>query len=212
MAETLTERVYRMLREDIVNLRMKPGDQISEVKLAEIYNVSRGPIRNAVQKLQQENLVVVKPQVGTIITPISFEKAGDILEIRLLLEPHTAEIAAKHIQEEDIEFLEKKFEELNSSGDREKLFETDIALHQTIWRLCGNKEIPKIINGYWDEIQRTRLSTINLANRLVPTVTEMKKIFEALKARNPEGARESMYAHILNIKNAIETVLKRNFE
>ena len=212
MAETLTERVYRMLREDIVNLRMKPGDKISEVKLAEIYNVSRGPIRNAVQKLQQENLVVVKPQVGTIITPISFEKAGDILEIRLLLEPHAAEIAAKHIQEEDIEFLEKKFEELNSSEDREKLFETDIALHHTIWRLCGNKEIPNIINGYRDEIQRIRLSTIDLANRLVPTVTEMKKIFEALKARNPEGARESMYAHILNIKNAIETVLNRNLE
>ena len=211
MAETLTERVYRMLREDIVNLRMKPGDQISEVKLAEIYNVSRGPIRNAVQKLQQENLVVVKPQVGTIITPISFEKAGDILEIRLLLEPHAAEIAAKHIQEEDIEFLEKKFEELNSSEDREKLFETDIVLHQTIWRLCGNKEIPNIINGYRDEIQRIRLSTIDLANRLVPTLTEMKKIFEALKARNPEGARESMYAHILNIKNAIEAV-NRNLE
>ena len=212
MAETLTERVYRMLREDIVNLRMKPGDKISEVKLTEIYNVSRGPIRNAVQKLQQENLVVVKPQVGTIITPISFEKAGDILEIRLLLEPHAAEIAAKHIQEEDIEFLEKKFEELNSSEDREKLFETDIALHQTIWRLCGNKEISNIINGYRDEIQRIRLSTIDLANRLVPTVTEMKKIFEALKARNPEGARESMYAHILNIKNAIEAVLNRNLE
>jgi DNA-binding GntR family transcriptional regulator len=56
MAETLTERVYRVLREDIVNLRMKPGDKISEVKLAEIYNVSRGPIRNVIQKLQQENL------------------------------------------------------------------------------------------------------------------------------------------------------------
>ena len=210
MAETLTERVYRVLREDIVNLRMKPGYKISEAKLAEIYNVSRGPIRNVIQKLQQENLVVVKPQVGTIIAPISLENARDILEIRLLLEPHAAEIAAKHIQEEDIEFLEKKFEELNSSEDREKLFEADITLHQTIWRLCGNKEIANIINGYRDEIQRIRLSTLDLANRLVPTVTEMKKIFEALKARNPEGARESMYAHILNIKSAIEAVLNRN--
>ncbi|MGB5745772.1 MAG: GntR family transcriptional regulator [Desulfobacterales bacterium] len=211
MAETLTEKVYRVLREDIVNLRMKPGDKISEVKLADIYNVSRGPIRNVIQKLQQENLVVVKPQVGTVIAPISLENARDILEIRLLLEPHAAEIAAKHIQEEDIEFLENKFEELNSSEDLEKLFETDIALHQTIWRLCGNKIIPNIINSYRDEIQRIRLSTIDLANRLVPTVTEMKKIFEALKARSPEGARESMYAHILNIKNAIEAV-NRNLE
>jgi DNA-binding GntR family transcriptional regulator len=175
--------------------------------MANIYNVSRGPIRNAIQKLQQENLVVVKPQIGTIITPISLEKAGDILEIRLLLESHAAAVAARNITDEDITLLESKFRELNYSEDRDKLFETDILLHKTIWKHCENREIPAIINNYRDEIERIRRSTLELGNRLVPSVSEMKDIVEALKARDPVRAGDAMRAHILNIKNAIETVL-----
>lgn len=214
MAETLTEKVYRKLRDDIINLRIPPGEKISEVKLADKYKVSRAPIRNVIQKLQQENLVVVKPQVGTIIMPVSLEKAGDILEIRLWLEPRAAEVAAQKVTAEDIRQLQLRFDELekdepDGEEKREKLFATDILLHQTIWKRCGNNEISYIINNYRDEIQRIRLSTLAYANRNIPTVREIEEIFKALKAQDANRAQKAMYEHIKNIKDAIEMILKK---
>ena len=84
MAKTLTEEVYDRLREDIINLRLEPGEKVSEERLARRYSVSRAPIRDAIQKLLQEELVLVKPQVGTIIMPISLMRIRDVVEVRML--------------------------------------------------------------------------------------------------------------------------------
>lgn len=211
MKKSLAEHIYETLRKDIVELRIKPGEKLSEAQLAKRFNVSRAPIRDVIQKLQQEEFVLVKPQIGTIIMPISFKKARDILEIRLLLEPYAAEVAARYVTDEDLDLLKFNLEQLarkqdSSEEKREKLFATDSLLHQTIWRLCGNREIYNIIYNYRDEIQRIRLSTLELAQRLVPTEKEMWQIYEALKRRDAQHARETMYTHLLNIEKAIESI------
>ena len=213
MRKTLSEEIYEVVKQDIIELRIKPGEKISEAKLAQRYNVSRAPIRNVIQKLQQEEFVLVKPQVGTIIMPISLKKAQDILQIRLLLETHAAETAAARVTDRDLEQLEASFQRLrkrqkDSEEKRKELFATDSLLHQIIWMLSGNREIFTIINNYRDETNRIRLSTLELANRLVPSEEEMKAIYRALKNRNPQEAREAMRVHIGNIMEAIESGIK----
>ncbi|NLC54114.1 MAG: GntR family transcriptional regulator [Firmicutes bacterium] len=200
------------MRADINSLKLKPGEKISEARMAKKYNVSRAPVRDAIRRLQQDKLVLVKPQIGTIVAPVSLEKARDICQVRLLLEPYAAEIAAKRITDEDIEKLDKQFALLSSLDNKwevkEKcIYETDSILHQMIWRLCGNKEIYQIIDGYQDEVHRIRQSTLKLANRAVPSEVEMRKIYQALRNKDPLAAREAMYEHILNLMIAVEGVL-----
>jgi DNA-binding GntR family transcriptional regulator len=214
MKKTLADHIYDTLRKDIIELRIKPGEKLSEAQLAKRFNVSRAPIRGVIQKLQQEEFVLVKPQIGTIIMPISFKKARDILEVRLLLEPYAAEIAARNVTDDDLEVLKFNLERLAKKQDdleaqREKLFAADSLLHQTIWRLSGNKEIYTIINTYRDEIQRIRLATLELADRFIPSEKEMWQIYEALAQRDPERAREVMYVHLSNIKSALESIAEK---
>jgi DNA-binding GntR family transcriptional regulator len=209
---TTIDYIYESLRSDIIKLKLKPGEKISETQIAAQYNVSRAPVRDAIRMLKQDKLVFVKPQIGTIISPVSLEKAKDICQVRLLLEPFAAEIAAEKIIQDDLCVLSEQFKKLaNISGETETkkqcIFETDNILHRTIWRVCGNMEIYHIIDGYKDEIHRIRLATLKLANRTLPTKEEMRSIYEALLGKNPIASRNAMFTHILNLKTTVEEVL-----
>src|SRR5690606_42140978 len=118
MRKTSTDLIYEAMRDDINNLRLKPGEKISEVRMAKKYNVSRAPVRDAIRRLQQDKLVLVKPQIGTIVAPVSLEKARDSCQVRLLLEPYAAEIAAKWINDEYIEEPDKQFALLSSTDNK----------------------------------------------------------------------------------------------
>jgi DNA-binding GntR family transcriptional regulator len=213
----LTDTIYESLRRDILESTLRPGEKLSEVRLAKRFNVSRAPIRDAIARLQQENLVLVKPQVGTLIMPVSSAKARNVLQIRLLLESYAAEVAALHLTPEDREILAQRFEKLariNKAGEdkKQQLFETDKLLHKVIWERCGNPEIKNIINRYRDEMQRIRRSTVDLGDRLTPSEMEMKEIYRALLAKNPIRARKAMVTHLLKIRKAIETILPQDDE
>lgn len=143
---TISTVIYESLKSSIINLEYTPGEKISEVKIATTFGVSRAPVRNALQRLQQEGLVQIKPQSGTIIAPLpSIKQAMDICGIRLLLEPYAAERAATVITEEekiplyDFQLKTKNFIS-NKIQNRSKSFrmctprhEPAKNLHATMW-------------------------------------------------------------------------------
>ncbi len=210
---TLTDHIYESLRDDILELRLRPGEKLSEVKLAERYGVSRAPIRNVIARLEQAKLVVVRPQIGTLISPISFEKLLDILEVRLLLEPQAAAAAAERIDAGDLELLDEAFrrfekETADSEAGRKAHFETDALLHRTVWKWCGNAEIAHILESYRGEIYRIRISNSELAHRLVPTAAEMRVIYQAIRSHSAEEAREAMRRHVFNTRQTVAGLLE----
>lgn len=209
---TIGDQVYKALRREIIEMRIKPGEKLSEVQVAERFNVSRAPVRDAIRRLQQENLVLVKPQVGTIVSQIVPDQATEICEVRLLLEPHATFVAAGRVSEADLDLLRVAFDRMltlpeGSEERRELVFKTDNNLHKTIWISGNNREIDNILNRYMDRMRRIQLATVELANRLTPSEREMRQIFEGLQARDAERARDAMKVHLLNIKKAIDAVM-----
>lgn len=210
---TIGDQVYRTLRREIIEMQIRPGEKLSEVQLAERFNVSRAPVRDALRRLQQESLVLVKPQVGTIVSQIFPDQAAEICEVRLLLEPHAAFVATGLISEESLNLLKSDFDRMltlpeGSEQRKALIFTTDNALHKTIWLACNNREIDAILDRYLDRMRRIQLATVELANRLNPSEQEMRRIFDALLARDAERARNAMHRHISNIKRAIDEVMR----
>ena len=210
----LAASIYHALRRDILELRFEPGERISEVLLAKKFRVSRAPVRDALRRLEQEKLVIVKPQVGTMVLPVSLGKAREILQVRLLLEPFAAGHAAPKITEEDIDLLEFHFSRLGRLKDKEekkrRLFETDALLHGLIWERCGNREIKEILDRYRGEIQRIRLSNAEWGGRLIPSEREMRRIHRALVHKNPKEAREAVLQHLKNIQQGVESIFGKD--
>lgn len=211
---TIGDQIYKVLRREIIEMRIKPGEKLSEAQVAERFNVSRSPVRDAIRRLQQEKLVLVKPQIGTIVSQIVPDQAREICEVRLLLEPHAAFVATSRIADTDLALLKVAFDRIQSLADEREekrllIVQTDNNLHRTIWLFCNNREIENILDRYLDRMRRIQLATIEIANRLPPSEHEMRQIFEALMARDAERVRDAMYVHIFNIKRAIDEVMKR---
>jgi DNA-binding GntR family transcriptional regulator len=210
---TIGDQIYKALRREIIEMRIKPGEKLSEVQVAERFNVSRAPVRDAIRRLQQEKLVLVKPQVGTIVSQIFPDEAAEICEVRLLIEPHAAFVAASRISDADLALLKAAFDRMltlpvGSEERRALVFKTDNDLHKTIWLACNNREIDNILDRYLDRMRRIQLATVALANRLEPSEHEMRQIFEGLLARDAGRSRDAMQNHIFNIKKAIDEVMK----
>lgn len=206
--KTIGDYAYEHLHEDIICLNLAPGERLSEVQLAQKYGIGRAPVRKALNRLEQEGLVCIKPQVGTIVSDISIRRGQDICDVRILLECHAARIAAQRISDDRLFELQRAFDRLERMDARSEEYkryvsEVDVQLHGAISECCGNAVIPEIIESYQPEIQRIRYATRTWVNRLEPSKSEMKSIFEALKQREPEVAAGAMENHLKNLKAAI---------
>lgn len=206
--KTIGEQIRQVIREAIINLKYAPGEKLSDAQIAKQYGVSRGPVRVAFAHLEKEGLVSIRPQYGTFVSEISIQKALDIIDVRILLEIHAVRIAAVKITQSELNELDVLFKQLSILDDsveekRSFINSVDTRLHEIIHKACGNEIIPAVIKNYSAEIQRIRKVNIRWADRMEPTQTEMRKIFYALKERDPEVAAAAMQEHLNNIKKAI---------
>ena len=205
---TIGDSVYEKIKYDIVHLTLKPGEKLSEASLAEKYGISKAPVRVALRKLQEEGLIVIRPQSGSIVSPISISRAVNIIDIRLLLEPYAAAHAVQNLTKEDLRYLEERFKLLDimvpGSEERSQFIsKVDIELHGMIQERSGNPMIREILSRYASEIQRIRRANIEWRNRMGPSEQEMRYIFAAITQRDAEKAAEAMRIHLNNIRTAL---------
>lgn len=206
---TLAEAVYLQLRDQIISLEFPPGERLSEARLAKHFGVSRSPVKEALKRLADEGLVRIRPQYGSFVAPISLTQALEFLEIRMLLEPHAARRAALNLSEEDLEHLQRVFDQVGAHppGTPEyaaAVWQADDELHRLIARACGNREILRILTSNHDHINRIRRATARYSHRLPSSLSEMKTILAALMRRDPDGASEAMRLHLSNLQAAVE--------
>jgi DNA-binding GntR family transcriptional regulator len=208
---TTAELLYTQIRQDIISLRLKPGQKLSEAQLARQYAVSRTPVKNAFVRLAAEGLVTILPQVGTIVAAIDLQRVRDICGVRLLLESHAAAIAATCITDAHIAEIERRCLARPTDGTpeqrRRRCFAADEFLHDLIYRLCGNAELTRIIASYRSELHRVRAANANWQDRLARSEREMQAIAQALQARDSDRARRAMQQHIEQIQQTAEQSL-----
>lgn len=195
----LRDVVFESLREAILEGKLKPGQRLMEVQLAEQLGVSRTPVREAIRKLELEGLVVMLPRKGAYVANMSLKDIIDVLEIRASLEGLAASLAAERINPENIKKLEKiveEFEERTIASDIDTLLKKDVEFHECIFKATNNKKLHHLINSLWEQVYRFRVTYISDYDSSISIVNEHKLILDAIKNGDNELAKKYATEHI----------------
>ena len=101
----LRDVVFNTLRQEILTGKLKPGERLMEIHLANKLGVSRTPIREAIRKLELEGLVIMIPRRGAEVAQISWKSLKDVLEVRSALDALAIELACERMGQDDLELL-----------------------------------------------------------------------------------------------------------
>lgn len=195
----LRDVVFENLREAILEGKLKPGQRLMEVQLAEQLGVSRTPVREAIRKLELEGLVVMLPRKGAYVANMSLKDVIDVLEVRASLEGLSASLAAERISDIDLKRLKKiaeEFKESTINADIETLLKKDVEFHECIFKAANNKKLTQVINSLWEQVYRFRVTYISDYDSSLSIVEEHKNILSAIENGDCELAKKYATEHI----------------
>ena len=214
--ELLSQKVYRVLKTEIVKGFLEPGTKLLENKIAEEMHVSRTPVREAMQKLVAEGFVKTTPNQTLIVTEVSLEDVKDVLQIREVLEGLAARIAAKKITRQEIDELKEIVTKMGlyvTKKDLTSYCKVDDEFHNLILNVCGNKWIIQIRDNLGSFIYRFRIKSLSVPGRLRCSLEEHQKIMESLQKHNSEEADKLSQIHMENtVINILKNVAKEENE
>jgi DNA-binding GntR family transcriptional regulator len=205
--ENNKQYTYRVLKENIMNLNLKPGESISELDLANFLNVSRTPIREAISTLKSENLIKVFPQKGTFVAQIDLDFVEEAFFMRNVLEHEVLRLACHNFSSEALLELEKnlhlqefqaKFEE-----NQIELFKLDNKFHQIIYEEVNKKKVWKAIKQMNTHYDRVRLIDAIEKTNLEKILSQHKQIIEIIKNKDFDKIDEIVLLHLSNFKHKI---------
>lgn len=216
--ERLYERIVDQIEQRILAGDLKVGDQLpSEYELAEQFGVSRTAVREAIKALREKRLVEVHPGKGTFITNGAPETmryslglimkygavnaSSHLVEVREILEPEIAALAATRITEEYISAMRRAVEVMDHALDNVDLFvEADLDFHLALAEGTQNPIIPILMDSIIDLLREQRKRIGLTSGGLERGQFHHKRILEAVIQRDPQAARQAMQKHLLQVR------------
>ncbi|MBI9104444.1 MAG: GntR family transcriptional regulator [Spirochaetales bacterium] len=203
---SLKEKAYEIIKRKILNCELQPGDVIDKNVLIEELGVGRTPIREALSNLEQENLVVIMPRRGVVVSNISINELGQIYTVREIIEPAMIRLALPNIGEGEL----NEFRELFNSYIQMDILEqttADSRFHQFLASKTENSYIIRLMDNLHSQNQRLRIITSKVPDRMRNSSEEHLQIIEKLMTKDADGAEALMRKHIAISKKAAFSVL-----
>lgn len=187
---SMAEQAYASLKRDIIRCHLRPGDVIVEAWLAERYGMSKTPVREAINALRREGLVVVVPRRGTFVKPTDLGDLQDTYRLRRLLEPEAAVLAAQRAGAEDLERLDAlSAATVAANASRPDLNEANRLLHVGIAEVARVSLMIPMINTLHEEIERF-LNLRGELGRPSYTIVNHGRLVETIKSGSEEEIRQ----------------------
>ena len=205
---TVAEDIFNKIEELILNGTLKKDEVISENMFSNMFNVSRTPVREAVKRLEQENLVGYDSHKNLKVLGVSKQDIIDIYDIRLKLEPYAVQSALKTATDDDSNKLVELIELQRYYASHNKIEEVkkiDGEFHTKLFSLTGSKIYNEILTNLHRKLKRFRKGSIERENRLISAVEEHMEIALAFKNKDAEKVKNLTKAHI---ENARDNILK----
>lgn len=206
-------QVYTQLKNEILSHRITGDEKINESALSQKYQISRSPIREALRMLECDKLLVYTTN-GLIVNPLPPEEVKEIYECRIMLESFAAQLTAKVITDEQLEYLANCIsaaKEAHSRGDVQAILEQNTNFHEGIIEMCQNQYLLNLYNINRNLIILSRSNELYHRSDAYYT-EEHRKILEALRGHDGSYVEKCMRRHIENDLNYYLTNLNQTEE
>ena len=209
------QQVYEDLHGQIVHGELRPGQGLSESKVAERYGLSRTPVREVFWRLGEDGFLRVVPQVGTFVAPINIPAVYDSQFVRETLECRAVADAARKATDITTGILRTLLDDQDSAmrnQDFPRFFALDEAMHRTLMMIAGRPFVWQVITGAKAQLDRVRFLSLEDGELPGMIMDQHRAIVDRVAARDADGAVAIMTDHLRTAFAAIDRIAARHPE
>lgn len=207
---TLADKVFEDIQEDIITGRLAAGSKITEPGLAKHYGISRGPLREAIRRLEGRHLVTRVAHVGARVVSLSLRELLELYDVREGLEGMACRLAARHMSGSDIAGLRQLLEQHEAQAELQENLayyqkEGDLDFHYRLVQGSGNQKLVSLLCGeLYHLVRMYRYRFSSSSGRPQRAFREHHQIVDAIEQRDEELAEMLMRRHIRSARNNVQ--------
>ncbi len=203
---SIREKVYNVIRDDILNSVIPPRARMVETQLAKQINTSRTPVREALHMLEMEGLLEAIPRVGYRVKQIEWHEIEEICEIRTVNETLAARWAMNRITPKEIQALDESLAVAEAEirqGNPRSFVERDAEFHEILVRACGSKRLLELCQLLRRHMLRYRIEALYLPETGLGAIEQHRRIVDCLRSKDEEGVAVAIRDHLEKSKREI---------
>lgn len=212
---TATDFVFDALFDAIVSLQMLPGTKLSEVEIAKRFGVSRQPVRDAFNKLEAQDLLLIRPQKATQVRGFSMERIAHARFVRLAVEVEVVRAACATWGHQDTEKLRRNLTQQRHAIEQNQIEEfhrLDYKFHKLICSLAGQQMAFETIQQCKRKVDRLCMLSLGRQSEAKTLLSDHEKLAGALQARDVQRATDIVRLHFGRLDETIDAIRKEHSE
>lgn len=194
--QTFSGRAVDVLRDMLLSGQLRPGQRLNEVELANALGISRGPLREAIQRLRTEGLLTAVSGRGAYVRTFTARALADLYEVRIALEAHAARLASRHLSPEGAQELRDLVDAGDQTVAAEHTYPQDADFHQRVVALAGNPALLDTVTAIHRRIQLARWGSGHVPVRAEQAGVEHREVLDHLTAGRGEEAAAVLTEHL----------------
>ena len=196
-------KIVEDLKARIASGAFKPGQRLVEIHLSNVLGVTRGKIREALRRLEQDGFVEIIPNVGAKVAEFSQKDIEHIYDLMSVVEGLAVRVITPFMTEEQLKRIGALIRKVEAAHQPTQFFELNNELHSFLIALSENDPLIKIADNAMFRIRCLNLQCLFSPGQMAASVKEHRKIFEAMKERKAVKAEQLMRSHLLCAKNRL---------
>lgn len=200
---TVTERIYRALRRDILAGVLKPGDSVPVRQLGKRLRASRTPLREALIRLAHEGFVSIHSRQGVFVAGVSLRELHEIFQVREVLEGFAARLACQSPDKEALDQFEEDLARARQTGQYQDLVTAGLKIHEWVARAGNNATLASImslLHGHMTRIFAIFATNVSVAQE---ASLQYQAVIDAIRDNKPDEAERAMREHIASAKEQL---------
>ena len=195
-SKSLSSLAAEELERMIINGELQSGDRINESALAQMFGISRGPIREACRSLEKSGLVRVVTNRGVFVREMSVAQAAEIYDVRAHLFGLAGRLAANRATKRDLAELRAMVDEMERAKDIDEYYPLNVAFHARLVDLSGNSRLAELYKSLSKELHLFRRRGLVQGESMASSNREHVRMIDALRNRDADLAEREMVRHI----------------
>ena len=206
----ISDEVYRVLKEKIFSKQFVPGERLNLLELEKRLGISRTPLKDALNRLAGEGLIVIEPRKGTFVTNPTCEQIAESFDVRRVLEIYAVSLAGKNMTGENLDRIRAVVRELRELADTknwDKIYQKyvilDYRLHQLILEIAANERLKESWDQVNTHVQMARVRYGRAEGELAQAQQEHEQFLQACEAGDLSAMQQVISDHIDRAKRSL---------